>query len=125
MWSEEAYLLSSTHAPSRRLSFDVPLPVSVIDTNVAQRVEPDKPEVLVTEALTMLAGRAVVITWYVAMSEALQDNKEDRVWHLFNAALSVPIRMRVLLDGDAQHIAALTFSETLFGVFAASGADNF
>eukprot|EP00959_Pyramimonas_sp_CCMP1952_P190331 3981030-Pyramimonas_sp.AAC.1 len=31
MWAEEAYLLSSNHAPSRRLSFDVPLPVKAVD----------------------------------------------------------------------------------------------
>ena len=125
MWSEETYRLSSSHAPSRRLSFDVPLPVRVVDTNVAQRAAPDKPGVFMSEALTMLAGRAMVITWYAAMSEALQDNKEDRVWHLFNAALSVPIRMRVLPDGDATHLAALSFSEALFASCAASGADNF
>ena len=62
MWSEETCRLSSSHAPSRRLSFDVPLPVKVVDSKVAQRVEPGKPGVCVTEALTMLAGRAVVVT---------------------------------------------------------------
>ena len=82
MWSEETYRLSSSHAPSRRLSFDVPLPVRVVDGKVAQRVEPGKPGVCVTEALTMLAGRAVVITWYSAMSEALQQSNDDRVWYL-------------------------------------------
>ena len=125
MWSEETYRLSSSHAPSRRLSFDVPLPVRVVDGKVAQRVEPGKPGVCVTEALTMLAGRAVVITWCSAMSEALQQSNDDRVWYLSNAALPVPIRMRVLPDGDATHMAALTFSETMFASCAASGADSF
>ena len=124
MWSEETYLLSSTDAASRRLSFDVPLPVKVVDEKVAQRAEPGKPGVRVTEAMPMLAGRAVVIAWYSAMSVALQQRNEDRVWCLFNAALSVPIRMRVLPDGDATHMAALTFSETMFASCAASGADN-
>ena len=125
MWSEETYRLSSIHAPSRRLSFDVPLPVRLVDGKVAQRVEPGKPGVCVAEALTMIAGRAVVITWYSAMSEALQQSNDDRVWYLFNAALSVPIRMRVLPDGDATHMAALTFSEKMFASCAASGADSF
>ena len=124
LWSEEAYHLSSNHAPSRHLSFDVPLPVAVVDTNVAQRAEPGKPGVCVTEAMTMLAGRAVVLTWYSAMSEALQQSHEDRVWYLFNAALSVPIRMRLLPDGDEHSLAALKFAETLFASSAASGADN-
>ena len=124
LWSEATYLLSSNHAPSRRLSFDVPLPVKVVDEKVAQRAEPGKPGVRVTEAMPMLAGRAVVIAWYSAMSVALQQRNEDRVWCLFNAALSVPIRMRVLPDGDATHLAALSFSEALFASCAASGADN-
>ena len=125
LWSEEAYLFSTSHALSRRLSFDVPLPVKVVDRRVVQRLEPGKPGVCVTEPLTMLAGRAVVITWYSAMSEALQQSDEHRVWYLFNAALSVPIRMRVLPDGDAIHLTALSFSETMFASCAASGADSF
>ena len=125
LWSEEAYLLSSNHAPSRRLSFDVALPVKVVDARVAQRAEPGKPGVCVAEPLTMLAGRAVVIAWYSAMSEALQQSKEDRVWCLFNAAVSVPIRMRLLPDGDASHLAALSFAEMLFAAGAAAGADSF
>ena len=124
LWSEATYLLSSNHAPSRRLSFDVPLPVKVVDEKVAQRAEPGKPGVRVTEAMPMLAGRAVVIAWYSAMSVALQQRNEDRVWRLFNAALSVPIRMRVLPEGDANHLAAISFSETMFASSAASGADN-
>ena len=117
-------LLSSTDAASRRLSFGVPLPVKVVDEKVAQRAEPGKPGVRVTEAMPMLAGRAVVIAWYSAMSVALQQRNEDRVWSLFNAALSVPIRMRMLPDGDATRLAALSFSEALFASCAASGADN-
>ncbi|CAK0876657.1 unnamed protein product [Prorocentrum cordatum] len=124
-WSEEAYPLSSKHAPSRRLSFDVPLPALVVDVEVAQRLGPNMPGVCSTEALTMLAGRAVVTTRRAAMSEeALQQSSEDRAWHLFNAALSVPIRMRLLPDGDATHLAALTFSEKMFSACAASGAES-
>ncbi|CAK0907025.1 unnamed protein product, partial [Prorocentrum cordatum] len=92
MRSEEAYSLSSKHAPSRHLSFDAPIPALVVDAKVAQRLEPNKPGVCLTEALAALAGRAAVITRHAAMSEVLQQSNEDRVWHLFNAALSVPIR---------------------------------
>ena len=102
----------------------MPLPVRVVDENVAQRAEPGKPGVCVTGSLVMLAGRAAVITWYASMLEALQQSHHPRVWYLFNAGLSVPIRMRVLPDGDATHLAALNFSEALFASCAASGADN-
>ncbi|CAK0883673.1 unnamed protein product [Prorocentrum cordatum] len=111
IWSEETFLLSSKHAPSRRLTFDVPLLALVVNAQVAQRHEPGKPVVCLTEPLAMIAGRAVVITWYSAMGEALRESSEDRVWHLFNAALSVPIRMRVLPDVDATHLAPLSFGE--------------
>ncbi|CAK0884988.1 unnamed protein product [Prorocentrum cordatum] len=113
-WSEETFFLSSKHAPSRRLTFDVPLPAL-----------PGKPGVCLTEPLATIAGRAVVITWYSAMGEALEESSEDRVWHLFNAALSVPIRMRVLPGASAAHLAALSFGEKMFIASAASGADSF
>ena len=125
VWTEDAYLLPSNHPPTRRLSFDAPLPVRVVDIKVAQRREAGKSGVCVTEPLTMLGGRAPVIARYSAMGEALQQSKHDRVWCLFNAALSVPLMMREPLDGDACHLAALTFSESLFASSAASGAESF
>jgi len=125
MWAAETHVRSSTKASLRRVSFDVPLPVKVVDAKVAQRAEDGKSGVCVTQPLTMLAGRAVVITWYSAMCEALQQSNHDRVWHLFNAALSVPINMRLLPDGDASTLAALSFSDTMFASYAASGADSF
>ncbi|CAK0870842.1 unnamed protein product [Prorocentrum cordatum] len=90
-WSGEAHPLSSKHAPSRRLSFDAPIPALVVDVKVAQRLGPNKRGVCSTEALAILAGRAAAITRHAAMGEALQQSNEDRVWHLFIAALSVPI----------------------------------
>ena len=76
-------------------------------------------------ALPVLAGRALVIGWYVAMGEALGAGEEDRVWKLFEAALSVPIRMRICPDLDTCHLASLLFSESIFASSAASGADSF
>ena len=72
MWAAETHVRSSTKASLRRVSFDVPLPVKVVDAKVAQRAEAGKSGVCVTQPLTMLAGRAVVITWYSAMGEELQ-----------------------------------------------------
>ncbi|CAK0878325.1 unnamed protein product [Prorocentrum cordatum] len=115
IWSEETFLPSSRRAPSRRPTFDAPPPASVVDAQVAQRLEPGKPGACLTEPLAMIAGRAVVITWYSAMSEALKESNEDRVWHL----------MRALPDADATHLAALSFGEKMFTASAASGADSF
>ena len=125
IWSDEAFRLSSENPKLRRFTFDVPLPALVVDAQVAQPLEPGKPAVCMTEPLVMIAGRSVVITWYAAMCEALRESNEERAWHLFNAALSVPIRMRVLTDSDATNLAALTYGEKMFAASAASGADNF
>ena len=124
-WSQEAFILSSPHEASRRFSFDVPLPAKVEDQNVAQRLSESNPGVLMANAVPMLAGRAIVIAWYGAMGEALQAGKEDVVFRLFEAALSVPIRLRLCPDEDTCHVVSLLFAENLFASSAASGAESF
>ena len=49
------------------------------------------------------------MTWYGAMAEALSAGNTERAWKLFEAALSVPIRLRLSPDPDACHLAALLF----------------
>ena len=64
-FSQAAFLRSSTHAPNRRFSFDVPLPVHMVDTSVAQKaLRPAatgaETGVLMAEPLPLLAGGALV-----------------------------------------------------------------
>ena len=125
MWSEEAFLLSATQPGNRRYSFDVPLPAKVEDVKVAQRKEADKSTVVMAQPLPMLAGRALVIAWHGAIGEALRGAEEERVFRLFEAALSVPIRLRLCSDEDSCQVVSLFFSESLFASSAASGADSF
>ena len=125
IWSEEAFMLSSTQPGNRRYSFDVPLPAKVVDVNVAQRKEEGKSDVVMAQTLPMLAGRAIVIAWYGAISEALAKNNQPRVFRLFEAALSVPIRLRLCPDEESCHVASLAFAESLFMSSGASGADSF
>ncbi|CAK0878358.1 unnamed protein product [Prorocentrum cordatum] len=124
-WTEERLLLSSDHPPSRRYSFDVPLPARVGNTRVAQRMTQGESTVLVATGAPMLAGHALVMAWYGAMAEALSAGNSDRAFKLFEAALSVPIRLRLSPDPDACQLASLLFSETAFSACAASGADYF
>ena len=124
LWSEEALLMSSKQPLARRYSFDVPLPAHVVDTNVAQRARVGHPSVIMGQPLPLLAGRAVVVAWYAAMADALATN-ENRVFKLLEAALSVPIRLRLSPDADACRLASLSFSESMFASSAASGADSF
>ena len=116
-WSHEAFLLSSKKPLSRRFSFDVPFPAKAEDAPIVQRKGKNSIEVVMGTAVPMLAGRALVIAWYGAMGSALQaDDQEETVFRLFEAALSVPIRLRLAPDDDACHQAAL-----FFGFFLCSG----
>ena len=75
LWSAEAFKLSSTNAKSRRYSFDVPFPVKVVDVKVAQKKEKESSAVVMAHALPVLAGRAVLMTWYGAMADALKKGR--------------------------------------------------
>ena len=137
LWTEEAFRSSSTQPKARRFSFDVPLPAKVVDSKVARRKSPDSSAVVFAQPVPLLAGRAVVIAWYGAMSEALErvsrcgaDHEgvrdlEERVFKLFEAALSVPIRLSLDPDPDNSRLLSLKFSEQAFSVCGASGADSF
>ena len=46
MWTEERFLLSSEHPPSRRYSLVAPLPARVVNTKVAQRMSEGESIVL-------------------------------------------------------------------------------
>ena len=124
-WSGAAFQASSPHAPSRRYSFDVPIPVKVVDPRVAQKANTSSSAVVMAHALPVLAGRALLMTWYGAMAEALQKNNEGEVFRLFEAGMSVPIRFRLCPDGESCHLAGLVFSEALFASSAAAGAPSF
>ena len=93
-FSQEAFLRSSNHAPNRRYSFDVPLPVQVVDTEVAQKTPAAsgaRAGVLMAQPLPLLAGGALVVGWYAQMQEALLHAHEDEVpvFKLLEAGLSV------------------------------------
>ena len=137
LWTEEAFRSSATQPKARRFSFDVPLPAKVVDSKVAQRKKKDEDTVVFAQPVPLLAGRAVVIAWYDAMSEALErvskcgaDHEgvrdlEERVFKLFEAALSVPIRLCLDPDPENSRLLSLKFSEQAYSMCGASGADSF
>ena len=125
-WSEEAFVKSSpTDATMRRFTFQVPFPVRVETPNVAQRKEPKSEDVLMAQALPMIAGKPIVVTWYLAIAKALRSHDDKKVERLLEAGLSVPIILKKCKNDDECHIAALAFAEQTFSTAAASGADNF
>ena len=124
--------MSSSQPHMRRFSFDVPLPAMVVDSKVAQRKYPGKDTVVFAHPVPLLAGRAVIITWYGAMATALKrvaasgaSDAEERVFKLFEAALSVPIRLRLNPDKDSCQLLSLSFSENMFANAGATGTDSF
>merc|ERR1712051_368394 len=94
---------------------------------MAQHTAAGCPGVVMSAPLPMIAGRAHVLAWYSAVSDALQDENTNhkRVIRLFEAALSVPIRLRLCPDDDGCALASLQYAEAAGTYAAASGADSF
>ena len=132
-FSKEAFLQSSSHAPNRRFSFDVPPPVQVVDPHVAQRRAPRpaacgaETGALMAHPLPLLAGGALVVGWYAQMLEAFLNAHEDEVpvFKLLEAGLSVPIRFKLGVDSDERCLSGLHFSESILATAAAAAADSF
>ena len=125
LWSEATFRMSAVQESARRFSFDIPFPASLPAAQVAVRQSAGSTAVLLAQAAPMLAGRAQVLAWYSAVSGALRENDQGRVFKLLEAGLSVPIRLRLNPDDDTRLLAALSFSENVFASAAASGADSF
>ena len=128
-WSPDTFARSSLQPLARRYFFDVPIPAQVVDAQVAQRAggdgSPETDGVLFAKAVPVISGRAVVLSWYAAMAEALQTGHDERAMKLFEAALSVPIRLRLMPDFESCQLASLSFQETASNATAASGACSF
>ena len=56
LWTEEAFISSSTQPKARRFSFDVPLPAKVVDTKVAQRKKKDEYTVVFAQPVPRSRG---------------------------------------------------------------------
>ena len=126
-WSEDVFVQSSTNPDMRRFSFDVPLPARMPKAEMAQRQGVGSSGVIMSAPLPMIAGKAHVLAWYSAVSDALQDehSNHNRIRRLFEAALSVPIRLRLCPDTDGCALASLQYAEAAGMHAAASGADSF
>ena len=124
-WSEEVFIQSSPNPELRRFSFDVPLPARMDKAEMARRAAPGASGVSMTAPLPMIAGKAHVLAWYSAVSDALHAKNEQRMTRLMEAALSVPIRVRLCPDTDACALASLQYAEAATMYAAASGADSF
>ena len=73
-----------------------------------------------------MAGKAHVLAWYSAVSDALKDElNPKRVVKLFEAALSVPIKLRLSPDENECAMASIHYAEAAGMNCAASGADSF
>ena len=102
-WSDDVFLQSSSNPDMRRFSFDVPLPARMQKPEMAQREAVGSSGVTMSAPLPMIAGQAHVLAWYSAVSDAFEEKSPNhqRITKLFEAALSVPIRLRLCPDEDA------------------------
>ena len=109
MWSDEK-LLRSSHDESKQQYFVSGL----IPTAVKSMVEvPAKPEVGFLK-LPCLGSRAVLCGWYSTVDDALRAQDERKVLKLYEAALSMPIRMRCGPSRKQLILDSMTYSEDLF-----------
>ena len=132
-WSPETFARSAPRPQERRFSFDVPIPAQIVDINVAQRAPTIAAatgaatgnDVVFAKAVPVIAGRAMVVSWYAAMAEALANGEKERAGKLLEAAVSVPIRLRMAADLESCRLASLSFMEAWHCADAASGAASF
>lgn len=99
MWSPEAYAMSCNQASGQRWA------LRPLTRHCCRKISQPLARPLMAKSLPMIAGRALVITWYSAMGDA--------------GCACAPIRTVVVWP------ASLKFSETMFATHAASGADSF
>ena len=113
LWDRQALIGSCPENESlRRLAFPSFLPSAVGDLSDIHGVDGafwfhDTP---------LFSGQAIVIAWYEAMDRALRLENEDchsMIKHLWQAAMSVPIRYRLSPSTTQVQLDGLNYSEVL------------
>ena len=98
MWSEQAFAASYMIQNLRRFIFNVMLPCALPSEAVATK-EGDNA-VRLSAPAPLIAGHASVFAWYEAMAASLASTNEQRVWKLYEAAASCPVRFRAMPSKD-------------------------
>ena len=125
MWSETRLTQSEAKNARAKRCFEVALPAQIVDPSVAKAAVADAQDVVMTTPLPLFAGHAVALAWCLATARALATTGEQMTLKLLEAALSVPIRLRLEPGSVALTLYSITCAESLFGWPAASGADSF
>lgn len=119
MWSEDKFIRSADD-PDKRQYFTQGLISSAI---VSMQDVPDE-EKRGFSMLPCLCSRAVLIGWYSAMDDALRADATAKVIKLYEAALSMPMRLRVAPSRDQIILDSISYSEELYATKSAS-SDSF
>ena len=113
LWDRQALIASCPENESlRRLTFPSFLPSAVGDLSDMK----GDAESFYFQDTPLFSGHAIVTAWYEAMDENLQLKNEDchgMIKHLFQAALSVPIRYRLSPSTLQVQLDSLNYSEIL------------
>ena len=113
LWEEAALVGSCPDNESlRRLTFPSFLPSAVGDLSEMK----GSASAFSFRDTPLFSGQAIVIAWYEAMDQALRLESADchnMIKHLFQAALSVPIRYRLSPTLHQIQLDSLSYSEVL------------
>ena len=119
MWSDEKYNRSHADPHKRHYIISGAIPTcvnSVVDT-------PPNGECTLAE-LPCFSSRSGLCGWYTVMDDALRAGDKRKVMKLYEAALSMPLRLRCGPDIKQITLDSITYSEDLFASNLAS-SDSF
>jgi len=122
-WSKDVLLASSKDARLRRYVFDGTYPTAIPSLGSLAQGKGDAKSPTF-QALPLLAGHNLVLGFYGACDECLREHDWARLLKLYEASVSLVIRMRLAPDFGNVVLDSLRWSEQI-KMQAAAGADTF
>jgi hypothetical protein len=123
MWSDAKFERSGDNERNRHYFLSIAIPTAVAnasDVNDAAAAAADGAGKKGLGRLPCLASRACLAGWYSQMDDALRANNVLKIKKLFQAMLSLPMRLRVAPDETQIALDSITYSEDLHVARSAS-----
>jgi hypothetical protein len=122
MWSDAKFERSGDRDTNRHYFLSVAIPTAVVNASdvddAAAAAAGEEKKGL--RKLPCLASRACLAGWYSQMDDALRANNKLKIKKLFQAMLSLPMRLRVAPDETQIALDSITYSEDLHVAKSAS-----
>ena len=123
IWSEESYTNSSSREDQRRFIVHGFILTHVDSIQDVESILAKKSSCF--KDLPIVCGHLLVWSLLRALDLAFADGKEERILRLFEASLSVTLRMRLAPSNEQKILDKLTFSDSLRSQALAAGVESF